>query len=155
MIAGAAGFLAANVASVLAARSLLAAVRTGTPSVDLLLFLLLRLLLISAFVLTAGITGFLTPSGAGIAGAAALAVLIGCGAGRDLLRTLPRPEIRTWLVVAGMIAVRFAAQAWLFAPVTGDALSYHLPKIGVWIRAGTFTGELGLDTHAPLPAGSS
>jgi hypothetical protein len=149
-----AGLLTANLASVLAARSLLAAVRTGTPSIDTLLFLLLRLLFISAFVLAAGITGLLTPSGAGIAGAAALAILIGGGAGRGVLRTVPRPEIAPWAgVVVGAIVLRFAVQAWLFVPATGDALSYHLPKIGEWIRAGSFTRELGLDTHASLPAG--
>lgn len=153
MIAGAAGLLAANLASALAARSLLPVLRTGTPSVDVLLFLIVRLLLISAFVLTAGVIGMLTPSGAGLAGAATLAILLACGAGRGLVRALPRPGISPWLCFGVLVAARFAAQVWIFAPVTGDALSYHLPKIGEWIRAGGFTGELGLDTHASLPAG--
>jgi hypothetical protein len=57
------------------------------------------------------------------------------------------------LVPAVLVAVKVLAQAWCFAPYNYDALSYHLPKVAEWVRAGGFTREMGLDSHASFPAG--
>src|SRR5205823_14407870 len=56
VIAGALCFVAANAAVLAATRSLVTRVRTGRAAVDALLFLLVRILLISVLVLAAGVT---------------------------------------------------------------------------------------------------
>jgi hypothetical protein len=145
--------IVANAATLLGAHSLLQKIKTGKPSVDVVLFLLLRILLISGAVILAGLVGLLTPLALGLAGAAALAVLLARGAQRSLPRPMPLPWNR-WLVAgAVLILIRLLLQVWLFAPYTDDALSYHLPKIAEWIRAGGFTREMGSSPRATLPAG--
>ncbi len=153
MIVGALLLVVANAAVFLGARVLLEKVQTGRGDVDFLAFLLLRLLLISAVVLCAGTFGLLTSAVLGSAGVAALLLLLFAGGSRHLrLPRLPEFGWPLWSAV-GVVAIRLAAQAWFFVPYNFDALSYHLTKVGEWIRAGGFTPEMGLDTHASFPAG--
>src|SRR6185295_7331199 len=113
----------------------------------------IHLLLISVAVLIAGVTGLLRPLPLGVAGAAALALLVRRGEHRQL----PRPDFRDWgapaLVLVGLLLLRLLLQVWFFAPYLGDSLSYHLPKIAEWTRAGGFTAELGMDPRSTFPAG--
>lgn len=153
MILGALGMIAANAATLLGARALLDRVKTGTPSADFVLFLLLRFLLISAAVILAGLAHALTPWVLGLAGAVALGLLCARGAHRSLPRPTSLPWNR-WLVgFAALILLRLLLQVWFFAPYSEDVLSYHLPKIAEWLRAGAFTREMGNDPRVTLPAG--
>jgi hypothetical protein len=153
MILGALGMVVANAAAILGARRLLQPIRTNKPSVDVVLFLLLRTLLISAAILIAGTLGFLTPLALGSAAVLILATLLALGYGRLLRRPAPLPW-KGWLVALAMVLLlKLLLQVWFFAPYTGDVVSYHLPKIAEWIRAGAFTRELGLNPRVTLPAG--
>jgi hypothetical protein len=153
VIAGVLLLLAGQLALFLGAHELLRRVRTGDAALDLLIFLILRLLLLSGAVLLAGLSGTLTRWGLGTAALTALAALLAGGAQRRVERpSLPRLD--AWMLwLAGAVALRYLLQAWFFAPHLGDALAYHLPKIGEWVRAGGFTRELGLHPHATFPAG--
>jgi hypothetical protein len=153
VIAGAAAFVAAQGALLLAARGLLARVRTGNDHVDLVLLLLLRLGLMSAVVLAAGLLGGLGPLPLGAAGVVGTAIGLAAGLHRtDLGLRMPRAG---WTIgaLAALVVLRLLLQAWFFAPYTGDVLAYHLPKVAEWVRAGRLTGELGLDNHGSFPAG--
>lgn len=153
MIAGLLLMLAANAAALLGARLILERVRTGQGSVDALLFLTIRLILISVAVLTAGITHTLTRWGLGLAGVAALLGFVAAGARRKFPRPA-WPVADAWMAAAAaIVAARFAAQAWFFSPHLGDAVAYHLPKVAEWIRSGGFTREMGLHSHVTFPAG--
>ena len=153
MILGLLALLVANGATLLGARAVLARVGTGRPAPDAVIFLSLRLLLISAAVVVAGLTRTLGPLGLGLAGAAAGAVFALRGVHRNLPRILPLPW-NPWLTLpAALIAARLLLQVWFFAPYSGDALSYHLPKVAEWVRAGAFTREVGVDPRATFPAG--
>jgi hypothetical protein len=153
VIAGAVGLLAGNAAAALGAHEILRRSRAPGTAVDILSFLLVRLTLISAAILAAGLGGFLSPLGLGILGTISLAGLLFLGAHRSLPRlSLPRGE--PLLVVATtVVAVRLLLQVWFFVPHLGDALAYHLPKIAEWVRAGAFTQEMGVHTHVTFPAG--
>jgi hypothetical protein len=156
LIAGLCFLLISNAASLLAASAVSSRLRTGKLSVDLLLTLVIRLLLISALILVAGVCRCLTSAHLGIACLAALLGLFGMKAHRHLgtLSGLSIPR-QAWIVLAigGLVLLRALAQAWFFAPYNFDSLSYHLTKIPEWIRAGGFTREMGPDTHATFPAG--
>jgi len=153
MILGFFAMVAANAAAILGARGLLSFVKVGKPSIDAVLFLLLRLLLISATVGIAGAVGGLTPLVLGLAGVAALALFVARGAHRGLAPAA-RPSCDRWVVVVmAVVALRLLLQVWFFAPYNGDAFAYHLPKIAEWIRAGGFTREFGADSRATFPAG--
>lgn len=153
MIFGLFCMLTANAAVLLASRALLAKIETGVGPVDVVLFLLLRILLISAAVILAGVTGTLTPTWLGLVGAATLIALVACGAHRTLrIPQLPEVGVLAGIFAAVMLA-RLLAQVWFFAPYPGDVLSYHLPKVAEWVRAGAFTREMGVDTHVTFPAG--
>lgn len=153
MIAGLFWMLVANAATIVGAHALLARIRTGRGHVDLVLFLLLRLTLVSGAVLLAGLTGLLTSRALGIASAAALIGLFASGAHRRWA-PIRAPRVGTWTgLFAALVALRLLAQAWYFAPYPTDAICYHLPKVAEWIRAGAMTGEMGLDRRAFFPAG--
>lgn len=153
MIPGLIAMLVANAAALLGAHALLQRVRTGKPPADLVLFLVIHLLLISVAVILAGATGLLRPLPLGAAGAAVLALLVARGEHRQL----PRPEWRRCSVPAllfiGLLALRLLLQVWFLAPYLGDSISYHLPKVAEWTRAGGFTSELGMDPRSTFPAG--
>jgi len=153
MIPGLLAMGVANAAALLGARVLLERIRTGKPSADFTLFLLVRLLLISGIVLAAGEAGMLTPLAMGSVGAASLALLLACGAHRGL----PAIPWRRWgaggLLLGSVLLLRLLAQVWLFAPAFDDALSYHLPKVAEAVRAGAWTSELGSDPRSAFPAG--
>lgn len=153
MIPGLAFLLVANAATLLGARTILDGVRTGKPSTDFTLFLLIRLLLISAAVLIAGVARALTPVGIGAAGALALAFLVRGGAHRRWLQGFRIPWASVTSLLAGILLLRLLVQVWLFAPSYDDALSYHLPKIAEWVRAGGMTSERGSDPRATFPSG--
>src|SRR6185436_10571518 len=89
----------------------------------------------------------------GAAGVAALAVLLARGAHKGLLPPA-RPEWPRWVaVVAALLALRLLIQVWFFAPHVGDTISYHLPKVAEWVRAGALVREAGSDPRASFPAG--
>lgn len=154
MILGLIAMLVANAATVVAARAALDRIRTNRPHVDALLFVLLRLILISAIVLVAGLAWLIRPIG--LLGLSLVPLIW-------LRPTTPLtlPPIRAprgageWLLVTActLVIVKLLLQAWFFVPYSADALSYHLPKIAEWVRAGHFTRQLGVDTHAAFPAG--
>lgn len=153
MILGLLAMLVANGAAILAARGLLERVKVGKPAVDALLFLLLRLLLISAAVLAAGAARALGPIPLGLAGAAVGAALVARGVHRGLVPAV-RPGWDRWIIAAfAIVALRLLLQTWFLAPYNGDALSYHLPKIAEWVRAGALTLSLGGDPRVTFPAG--
>jgi hypothetical protein len=116
-------------------------------------FLLLRFAFISIAVIVGGLTHLLTP-----AGLSAISLLLGaavmCSQRPRKLFAFHLPSIG-WVVsvMGAILALRLLAQAWFLSPYNLDALSYHLTKIAEWIRAGAFTREMGMDTHAPFPAG--
>ncbi|HLF91873.1 MAG TPA: hypothetical protein VJB14_00280, partial [Planctomycetota bacterium] len=153
MIVGLGALLVGNAATLLGARLLLLRCRTGSGSMDALLFLLFRLALLSIAVLLAGLTRTLTAPDLGIASLLALAGLLAAGAHRGL--RLPARPARLgpagWLALA--VLARLLLQAWFFSPHLGDATAYHLPKIGEWVRAGGFTREMGVHPHVSFPAG--
>ncbi len=150
MIVGLGALLAGNAAALLGARLLLRRCRTGSGSTDALLFVLIRLALLSIAVLLAGLTRTLTAPALGIASLLALAGLLAAGAHRGL-RLPARIGPAGWLALA--VLARLLLQVWFFAPHLGDATAYHLPKIAEWIRAGGFTREMGVHPHVSFPAG--
>jgi hypothetical protein len=153
VILGLLALAAANAAILLGAHALLDRVRTGKPSTDLTLFLLLRILLISLAVLAAGAAKLLNPAALGLAGVAVLALLIGSGAHRRLPRFRWGSWGPGWRILGGFLLCRLLAQVWLFAPSFDDTLSYHLPKVAEWVRAGAITTQLGSDPRAWFPSG--
>jgi hypothetical protein len=153
VILGALGMLAANAAVVLGAREILLRASTGRPHLDAILFFVLRFALISGVVLLAGVTRTLTSIPLGAAGALALAALLACRLHRGSTGIRLPDMGRPLLVLSGVILLRLVAQVWFFAPHNYDAISYHLTKVAEWVRAGGFTREMGIDTHAPFPAG--
>lgn len=143
----------ANAAVLLGAHASLRRLRTGEPTTDLVIYLLLRLGLISAAVLTAGAAKALTPLAFGIAGAVVTAVFLALGEHRRLPR-FRLPDVgRGALIFAGVLIVRSLLQVWFFPPFQRDALTYHLPKIGEWVQHGGFTSEWGLDLRSTFPSG--
>lgn len=153
VILGSAALVLGTAASVLGAAALGRRLRTGDAAVDWVVFLLLRLALISAAVLVAGSLGILTPWGLGSLAVLSLAALVALKAHRCLEFPRIAAPPRVVMIALTVVGVRLLAQVWLFAPYTYDALSYHLTKVGEWVRAGGFTPEMGVDTHAPFPAG--
>lgn len=143
----------ANAASFLGARAIAKKTATGKPHLDVALLLLVRLALISAAVLVAGVSGQLTPWAFGALGLVAILGLVftrACGfPSRPRLPDFGR--LLTALLV--VVALRLLLQVWLFAPCNYDATSYHLTKVAEWVRAGGFTREMGVDLCAPFPAG--
>jgi hypothetical protein len=153
VIAGLFWLAVSNGCIFLAAHAIWRRIRCDDPAVDPVLFLLVRLILISATILIAGTAGFLGALPLGIAAAVVLAGLLAAGEHRHV-RPPSRLEIgRMTAILAALIAGRMLIQVWIYAPFSGDGLSYHLPKIGEWIRAGRFTREMGLESPAAFPAG--
>jgi hypothetical protein len=145
--------LLANVAVLLGAHWALRRLRTGEASTDLVIYLMLRLGLISLAVLALGAAKLLAPAGFGLAGAGAIVLLVASGEHRRLPR-FRLPDVgKGALIFAGILVVRSLLQVWYFAPFQRDALTYHLPKIGEWIQHGGFTSEWGLDLRSTFPSG--
>ncbi|HXU11642.1 MAG TPA: hypothetical protein VN898_06725 [Candidatus Binatia bacterium] len=153
MIVGVFWLLTANAASLLGAWALLRRVQTGRTSTDLVLFLLLRLFLISGAVMAAGLIGGLERNGLGIVSLMAIAALLRFG----VHKSIPPPARPAWGRIGGAVAaivvVRLLLQVWFFSPHLGDATAYHLPKIAEWIQHRGFTREMGLHPHVTFPAG--
>ncbi|MBV8880657.1 MAG: hypothetical protein JO332_11865 [Planctomycetaceae bacterium] len=153
MLEGLVWMVLGNAGLLLAAHAACRRLRTGRPALDGLLFVLVHLVLISVAVLAAGVGGFLTPRGLGIPATGLLALLVLAGE----QKTLPRPTRPdaglAVLILSGLLAARLVLQVWFLSPMSGDACAYHLTKVAEWVRAGAFTREMGLDSHATFPAG--
>ncbi|MBV8879899.1 MAG: hypothetical protein JO332_08055, partial [Planctomycetaceae bacterium] len=123
------GMVLGNAAVCLASHEILRRVRSGVPSTDAVLFLVLRLLLISAAVLVTGLLGVFNAAVLGGLSALVLAGLIARGA----LKRIDRPLLPDFglplSILAGAVLVRLLVQAWFFAPSFGDVVDYHLPKV--------------------------
>ena len=153
VILGFVGLVLSNVATIAGANALLRFVRTGREPADVVLLFLLRMLLVSATVQVAGLLGFLNATGVSVMCGAGLAVMWLAGL-RDWRPAVRRPDVGWFLGIAiAVVVARLLWQVWFFVPYTADALSYHLPKIAEWIRAGAFTREMGVDSQATFPAG--
>lgn len=153
LLLGLASLLIANAVSVLGAHWLTRRLSTPHGELNLVIFLIARLLLVSSAVLLAGLLQILTPLGILILALFGLVPLCALGAHREFSRArFPEVGIFT-AVLASVVLARLAAQVWFFAPYAGDALSYHLPKIAEWVRVGGFTREMGIDSHATFPSG--
>jgi hypothetical protein len=153
VIFGLCGLLLANVASIAAANVLLRFVRTGRNAADLVLLLVLRVLIVSLTIEIAGVLGCLDATALTAAALLGLVVLWVAGL-RDWRPRLHGADVGWLLGIAiAIVVARLAWQVWFFVPYTADALSYHLPKIAEWVRAGAFTREMGVDSHATFPAG--
>ncbi|HUR39325.1 MAG TPA: hypothetical protein VM222_07515 [Planctomycetota bacterium] len=153
MILGALGMLVANAAALLGAQAILERLRSGKPAVDFVLLLLLRLFLISAAVLVAGLARLLNPLALGLAGAALIGVLVPLGVHRRLPRWSGGGWAPGWTLLAAAVAVRLLLQVWFLAPYHADALGYHRPKVAERVRAGGFGLEFGPDLRSTFPAG--
>ena len=81
--------LLANTAVLLGASAILRRIRSSEPSTDVVIFLLLRIGLISLAVLVAGVARLLSPTAFAIAGAFGTGVLLTLGEHRHL----PRPRL--------------------------------------------------------------
>ena len=153
MIEGLLWMALAHGALLLSSHAVLRRIRTETPLLNGVLFVLLHLLLVSGVVLVAGLTGLLRPRPLGIFGAVLLAALLILREHREI-RLPSKPDVgRATAALALLIGLRLLLQVWFFAPCDGDAVSYHLPKIAEWVQRGAFTREMGSDYVAPFPAG--
>jgi len=142
-----------NAAVCVGAHEILLRIRSGSRSIDAVLFLLLRLLLISAVVLMSGLLGLLTASLLGAVATAVLAVLIWSGALKRIeAPRLPNPGVPL-AILAGAIALRLLMQVWFFSPSYGDVVTYHLPKVAEWVSSGAIRSEVGGDPRGWFPAG--
>jgi len=147
------GFIVANGAVALAARRFQRALGPDGPGTGLLVFLLLRVLLISSIMLFTGVAHLLRPWVLGAAGLAGLILMVALGAHRGLRPPAFARPGRLLTLAAVVVGVRLLLQVWFYAPHLGDPLAYHLPKIAEWVQAGGFTREMGLHPHATFPAG--
>jgi hypothetical protein len=146
-------FAAANAATLLWACRIVKGLQVQNAGIEFLLVLLIRIFLISATILVAGMAGLLNPLALGVFFLAALGYLLFRGAHKDLTRfSLGNRSWIFWLLIL-LLIVKIICHVWYGAPNSYDAVSYHLPKVSEWVRAGGFTKELGIDTHAPFPAG--
>lgn len=142
----------ANAATLLGARRLLTRFGTGLPATDAALFLLFRLMLISAAVLLAGACHALRPWVLGLSGGVIAGILIARGTHREFL-PLWRPPNSPAVYLAGALIVRLLFQVWILSPFLGDVTSYHLPKVAEWVTHGTLFTDLGPDRRSWFPAG--
>lgn len=153
MILGLVLMAVCNVSVLGGAWALASKMRLGRPGADAVLFLLIHLTLISTIVLVAGLTGLLRPVPLGLAGAAGL-VLIRWKAPPPALPRIDWATVDKGLLVGSLVvAVKLLVQVWILAPNIPDAITYHLPKVAEWTRAGRITLETGLDPRTPFPAG--
>jgi len=125
---------------------------TGDRAIDTLVFLLIRLLLISAIVLFFGVLRVLSSGPILSFTLVLLVVLLAKGEHRHLLPfSISIPRI--WMVAFGTLLLRAFIQSWCFAPYNADCLSYHLPKVAQWIHGRSIITDLGPDSHSTFPAG--
>ena len=144
--------LLANAGILLGSRHLLTRLGTGHPATDAALFLLFRLILISAVVLVAGALHLLYPWVLGIAGGVAAGLLIAAGAHRSFLPLWKFPNVPAVYLLAAL-ALRLLIHAWVVSPFLADVTSYHLPKVAEWVVHGSIFSDLGPDRRAWFPAG--
>lgn len=124
--------------------------RPGSPSLDAPVFVFLHALVLSTLVMVLGLAGLLRPLPAFVASLLA-AVVLGTWRSRELARTVRAATLRlrsvaaperptgadaVLLAFACFLGLRIAAHVWWLPPYVRDTLSYHLPKVAEWIRAG-------------------
>jgi hypothetical protein len=145
--------LAANGVVALGAHELVRRIGTGRASMDITLFVLVRLLLISSIVLTLGLLGRLDWVTAGILATVALAGLGASGA----FRRLPAPAWPAWPAALryflALVSARLLVQALVFSPYHSDVISYMLPKVAIWVQTGAISTVVGADPRAWFPSG--
>jgi len=153
VILGLLAMLAANVAVTLGAISITQRLSTGRRSVDAVLLLLVRYVLIAAAVLATGLARCLNPIALGVLALLGLGVWAASGEHRRLPRVaMPDLGKALWLAAA-VIAGRLLWQVWFLAPYSVDPLSYHLPKMAQWIQQGALLPYPGADVRETFPAG--
>jgi hypothetical protein len=153
VILGLLSMLAANVAVTLGALSITQRVSSGRRSMDAVLILLVRYILIAVAVLATGLARCLNPGALGILALLGIAAWAASGEQRRLPR-LSMPELGwpLWLAMAVVVG-RLLWQVWFFAPYSVDPLSYHLPKMAQWIQQGALLPYPGADVRETFPAG--
>jgi hypothetical protein len=153
VILGLLSMVAANVAVTLGAVSITQRVSTGRRSVDVLLLLLVRYILIAMAVLATGLSRCLNPIALGVLALLGLGVWAATGEHRRFPRiAMPDLAWPLWLAIA-VIAARLLWQVWVFAPYSVDPLSYHLPKLAWWIQHAALLPYPGADVRETWPAG--
>lgn len=153
MILGVLAMTAANGAATLAAFSFARRLSTGSLSLDSVLFLLCRYVLIAAVVLAAGLTRLLAPLPLGLLAMAGIAFWFAAGEHRHLPRTLGC--FPGWILgtTTAIIVLRLLVQVVIFHPYSVDPLSYHLPKVAHWIQQRALFPYPGADVRETFPAG--
>jgi hypothetical protein len=152
VILGLLSMLVANAAVTLAAISLTQRMSSGRRSVDVVVFLLCRYILIASTVLGAGLFHVLNPLALGLLGALGIVLW----ALRREYRTFPdltRLHLGSLSILVLLIAIRALRQVWQQAPYSVDPLSYHLPKVALWIQTGALLPFPGADVRETFPAG--
>jgi hypothetical protein len=144
--------LLANAGVLLGARRLTTRFATGHGATDAALFMLFRLMLISAAVLAAGALHVLRPWVLGAAGAVAAGALIAARAHREFIPLWKVPNVPAVYLFAA-IALRLLLHTWFLSPFLADVTSYHLPKVAEWVVRGSIFTDLGPDQRAWFPAG--
>ncbi len=153
MIGGLLAMVVANAGVSLGAASITRRIATGRRSLDALLFLLCRLLLISVTVIAAGLLRCLSPLVLGILGGVAVALWAACGEQRRSARPDFGGVGLPVALAAGLLVLKLLVQVWFFAPYSVDPLSYHLPKVATWIQQGALLPFPGADVRETYPAG--
>ncbi len=148
MIWGLISMIAANAAVVLGAWATAKKVAIGRPWLDAAVFWAIRLTFLSSITIAAGFAGILGPTALGVGG-----LLVSCALLRRGVVRWTKPRLSWAWIPLGLVLARLVAQVWVFSPYAADALSYHLPKVAEWTRAGSFTSEMGVHSHVTFPAG--
>lgn len=138
-----------------AALALRRALRMEWGAAGFLVFLLLFTGIQSLLVLAAGLAGLLSFGPLTLFCGAAWIIV--AWRNRSALRpSLEPPHDRSGILFLGIALAAFASfliKTALLSPYTGDALSYHLPKIAEWVRAGRFVWRIHHDPRMWFPAG--
>lgn len=148
-------FLTANLSVLLGSLSVLHRLSSKRSSLDLMLLLLIRYVIIALLVLVAGLAHALTPLALGALGLVGVATWFATGEQRRLpafLAATPTLGIPT-TVLLGLLGLWFCVMPALLQPYSVDPLSYHLPKVATWIQQGSLLPYPGADIRETFPAG--
>ena len=165
--------LLAHVGLLLAAHGLMRATRPGRPVCDLLWVMVLKWMLGSAVVLVLGTLGLLKCWWLfGICVSLGMIAIVAGGLPvlRADLAQVGRlvADARAWWrrasagtraaataagAFAGSIAIRAVLHTWFIAPFSWDEMSYHLPKLALWVQTGSLGRPDIWDTRTCFPSG--
>lgn len=141
-----AGFSVAAGFCVSAALALRRALKVEGGSTGVLSFLLFFTGVQSLLVLAAGLTGLLSFWPLTIFSAVGWAILLRFRAPESCPSLLPATKSgRLLLCFACAGFASLLLKAFILSPYTGDALSYHLPKIAEWVESGRFVWRINHD----------